>query len=116
MKTLISAPALLQAIVGPHRPVLVDCRFELADTEAGRRAYAQGHLPGAHYLHLDEDLSGPRHDADGRFLGRHPLPAREALARRLGSLGIDLASTVVAYDAQGGPYAARAWWLLRWLG
>jgi thiosulfate/3-mercaptopyruvate sulfurtransferase len=116
MKTLISAPALIQAIDGPHRPVLIDCRFELSDTEAGRRAYKQAHLPGAHYLHLDDDLSGPKHDAEGRFLGRHPLPAREVFAGRIGSLGIDPAAAVVVYDAQGGPYAARAWWLLRWLG
>jgi len=116
MKTLISALELMQALQGLHRPVLVDCSFELSDTEAGRRAYSQGHLPGAFYLHLDDDLAGPRHAPDGRFLGRHPLPSRQTLAARLGAIGIGPATPVVAYDAQGGPYAARAWWLLRWLG
>ena len=116
MKTLITAKELMLAVAGTHPPVLLDCGFELADTTAGRRAYDLGHLPGAHYLHLDDDLSGPKHDAQGRFRGRHPLPAREALAATLGTLGIGPATPVVAYDAQGGPYAARAWWLLRWMG
>ena len=116
MKTLISATDLMQALKGPHAPVLLDCAFELSDPGAGRRAWGQGHLPGAHYLSLDEDLAGPKHDASGRFRGRHPLPERAALAARLGALGIGPATPVVAYDAQGGPYAARCWWLLRWLG
>jgi thiosulfate/3-mercaptopyruvate sulfurtransferase len=73
-------------------------------------------LPGAHYLHLDDDLSGSKHDAQGRFLGRHPLPSREAFAATLGRLGIGPVTPVVAYDAQGGAYAARAWWLLGWMG
>jgi thiosulfate/3-mercaptopyruvate sulfurtransferase len=67
-------------------------------------------------MHLDADLSGSQHDAAGVFRGRHPLPDRSALARRLGALGIGPATPVVAYDAQGGPYAARAWWLLSWMG
>jgi thiosulfate/3-mercaptopyruvate sulfurtransferase len=92
--------------------VLLDCSFDLADPEAGRRAWRAAHLPGAHYLHLDDDLSGTKTGANGR----HPLPERAAFARRLGALGIGPATPVVAYDAQGGPYAARAWWLLVWLG
>lgn len=116
MKTLIDATELLRDLAGAHPPLLLDCRFELADPAAGRRAWAEAHLPGALYLHLDEDLSGPKVDADGRFRGRHPLPDRAALAARLGALGIDPQTPLVAYDAQGGPYAARAWWLLRWMG
>ena len=116
MKTLISATDLMQALKGPHAPVLLDCAFELSDPGAGRRAWGQGHLPGAHYLNLEEDLSGPKHDAAGQFRGRHPLPERAALAACLGALGIGPATPLVAYDAQGGPYAARCWWLLRWLG
>jgi thiosulfate/3-mercaptopyruvate sulfurtransferase len=96
--------------------VFLDCGFDLFDPAAGERAYAQAHLPGALYLHLERDLSGPKHDAQGRFLGRHPLPDRAAFAARVGALGIAPGVPVVAYDAQGGPYAARAWWLLRWLG
>lgn len=116
MKTLISAAELMASLSGPHPPVVLDCSFDLADTGAGRRAYTAGHLRGAHYLHLDDDLSGPKHDAQGRFLGRHPLPSRESFAALLGRLGIEPATPVVTYDAQGGPYAARAWWLLLWLG
>jgi len=116
MKTLISAADLMREQAGAHPPLLLDCSFDLADPAAGRRAWCEGHLPGAFYLHLDEDLSGATRGADGRFRGRHPLPDRALLALRLGALGIDEGTPVVAYDAQGGPYAARAWWLLKWLG
>jgi thiosulfate/3-mercaptopyruvate sulfurtransferase len=92
--------------------VLLDCGFDLADPQAGERAYEQGHLPGALYVHLDRDLSGAK---TGRN-GRHPLPDRAALAQRAGGWGIAPGVQVVCYDAQGMPYAARAWWLLRWLG
>jgi thiosulfate/3-mercaptopyruvate sulfurtransferase len=114
--TLISADDL-QALLDAGRPVvLLDCRFDLADVAAGERAYAAGHLPGAHYLHLDRDLSGDKHDAQGRFRGRHPLPERNRFAALAASLGIAPGVQVVACDAQGGMYAARAWWLLRWIG
>jgi thiosulfate/3-mercaptopyruvate sulfurtransferase len=112
MKTLISAAELLAQLNSAHPPVLLDCGFDLADTEAGRRAWQAAHLPGAQYLHLDNDLSGPKSGSNGR----HPLPERAALAATLGRCGIGPATPVVAYDAQGGPYAARAWWLLCWLG
>lgn len=110
--TLISA-AELQALraAGPA-PALIDCSFDLADTAAGERTFAAGHIPGAVYAHLDRDLSGPK--APGR--GRHPLPERAAFAATAGRLGAAPGVQVVCYDAQGGPYAARAWWLLRWLG
>jgi thiosulfate/3-mercaptopyruvate sulfurtransferase len=114
-RPLISAEALRSLMALPaagNGVVLLDCRFDLADTEAGARAYAEGHLPGAHCVHLDRDLSGAK---TGRN-GRHPLPAREALAAACGRWGIGPETRVVAYDAQGGVYAARAWWLLRWLG
>lgn len=116
MKTLVSAADLRTQLASGHPPVVLDCSFELTNPEAGRLAYAAGHLPGAHYLHLEADLSGPKHDGAGRFLGRHPLPARSDFARTLGRLGIGPTTPVVAYDAQGAPYAARAWWLLRWMG
>ena len=96
--------------------VLLDCSFDLTDADAGERSYRVGHLPGAHYLHLDRELSDQRPAADGRFRGRHPLPARAAFAAVAGRLGIGPGTPVVAYDRQGGVYAARAWWMLRWLG
>jgi thiosulfate/3-mercaptopyruvate sulfurtransferase len=92
--------------------VVCDCRHDLADVEAGRRAYAESHIPGARFVHLDEDLSAHK---TGRN-GRHPLPDPDKFARRLGELGIANGKQVVAYDASGGPYAARLWWMLRWLG
>ena len=92
--------------------LVIDVSFDLADTTAGERAYAQGHLPGAHYLHLDRDLSGPKTGSNGR----HPLPDRAAFAERMRALGLNRQTQAVAYDAQGGMYAARLWWMLRWIG
>lgn len=116
MKTLISATELAARLREPLPPRLLDCSFDLSDPAAGLRAWQRSHLPGAVYLHLEEDLSGPKRDPQGRFHGRHPLPDRATFAARLGALGIEPATPLVAYDAQGGPYAARAWWLLRWMG
>jgi thiosulfate/3-mercaptopyruvate sulfurtransferase len=99
--------------------VLLDCGFDLADPAAGERAFFAGHLPGARYAHLDRDLSGPRHPEGPRspsFTGRHPLPERRSFAERVGAWGIGPGTQVVTYDDQGGPYAARTWWMLRWLG
>ena len=92
--------------------IVCDCRHDLVDTEAGRRAYRESHVPGARFVHLDQDLSAP---LTGRN-GRHPLPDPERFARRVGELGISNSSQVVAYDASGGYYAARMWWMLRWIG
>jgi len=92
--------------------VVCDCRHDLADVEAGRRAYRESHIPGACFVHLDRDLSAPLTDRNGR----HPLPDPDRFARRVGELGISNGSQVVAYDASGGYYAARMWWMLRWLG
>jgi thiosulfate/3-mercaptopyruvate sulfurtransferase len=118
-QTLISANDLKALLAGSHPPVLLDCSFDLADTNAGERQWRAGHVPGAHYLHLDRDLSGPK-AAEGprspRFTGRHPLPDRSGFGALVGRLGITPLTRVVAYDGQGSPYAARAWWLLRWLG
>ncbi|AOK31416.1 3-mercaptopyruvate sulfurtransferase [Burkholderia singularis] len=111
--TLISADNLAERLAAAPGSVLVfDCRFDLTDPGAGEQAYAAGHIPGAHYLHLDRDLSGPKTGTNGR----HPLPARDALAETLKARGLEQNQQVVAYDAQGGMYAARLWWLLRWLG
>ncbi|MBK6787813.1 MAG: sulfurtransferase [Betaproteobacteria bacterium] len=110
--TLISA-AEIAARLGTEAPlVLLDCRFDLFDTGAGERDWAAGHLPGAFYAHLDRDLSGAK---TGRN-GRHPLPDFDTFAATAGRWGVAPGVQVVVYDAQGGPYAARAWWLLRWLG
>lgn len=109
---LISPEALRQALADATPPLVLDCGFDLADTEAGARAYAAGHIPGALYAHLDRDLSGPK---TGRN-GRHPLPTREVFAATLGRWGVTPQRAVVVYDAHGLPYASRAWWMLRWMG
>jgi thiosulfate/3-mercaptopyruvate sulfurtransferase len=110
-RTLVQADTLARHLADPDW-VVVDTRFDLADPGAGRRAYAQGHIPGAFYAHLDEDLAGPvRVDT-----GRHPLPEPEALARTFASWGVGERTQLVAYDDSGGAIAARLWWLARWLG
>ena len=91
---------------------VVDCRFVLSDPAAGRRAYAEGHLPQAIYAHLDDDLAGPV----AAHTGRHPLPDPDAFAVRLGDWGITPDTLVVAYDDASGALAARLWWLLGWVG
>jgi len=110
--TLLSADQL-RALRETGAPlVVIDCGFDLADVQAGERAWRAGHLPGAHYLHLDVHLSGTK---TGRN-GRHPLPTRADFARTLGRIGVAPQTQVVALDRQGGPYAARLWWMLRWMG
>jgi thiosulfate/3-mercaptopyruvate sulfurtransferase len=111
-RTLISVPALQARLAAGAATIVLDTRFDLAQPDAGAAAYAAGHVTGARYAHLDRDLSGVR---TGRN-GRHPLPQRADLAAWAGAQGIAPGVQVVAYDDQGGPYAARAWWLLRWLG
>ena len=111
-QTLITA-AELQALMLQGEPlVLLDCGFDLADPAAGERVYQQGHLPQARYAHLDRDLSGTKTGHNGR----HPLPPRSVLAQTLSRFGITPDVQVVTYDDQAMPYAARAWWLLRWMG
>jgi thiosulfate/3-mercaptopyruvate sulfurtransferase len=92
--------------------IVVDCRFTLTDPGAGRLAYERGHIPGARYAHLDDDLSR----RPSAHEGRHPLPDPQRFAATLGRWGIDRDATVVAYDEGSGAVAARLWWLLRWLG
>ncbi len=116
MPSLLVSAQWLHAHLGDERLRIVDCRFSLQDPLAGRQAYVAGHIPGALYLDLEQDLSGPvRPDRRG---GRHPLPSPETLAQTLGQAGIGNEHVVVAYDdpPAGGMYAPRLWWLLRWLG
>ncbi|MGD8219100.1 sulfurtransferase [Pseudomonas thivervalensis] len=93
--------------------VILDCRFALEDPDYGQRSYAEGHIAGAWFADLERDLSGP---VTKGVTGRHPLPEPAALIERLKAWGLDNDSEVVLYDDGPGAYAARAWWLLAWLG
>jgi thiosulfate/3-mercaptopyruvate sulfurtransferase len=109
--TLIDARELARHLHDPHWRVY-DCRHDLANPLHGRGAYGRGHVPGARFLHLDDDLSGPRTGSNGR----HPLPAAHAFAAHMAAQGLDDGAQVVAYDDAGGAFAARLWWMLRWIG
>jgi thiosulfate/3-mercaptopyruvate sulfurtransferase len=110
-KTLIDVDSL-QELLGKPGLAIVDCRFDLLNPEAGRQAYLQAHIPGARYADLNRDLSAPI----GPHTGRHPLPTPEAFAARLGPLGIGNQTQVIAYDDANASFAARLWWMLRWVG
>lgn len=114
----LPSPLVDLAWVEAHRDdpqvTIVDCRFALNDPQQGRQAYEQGHVPGAFYLDLNQDLSSPV-QAHG---GRHPLPDLTTFVKKLEALGISSspATQVIAYDATKGAFAARLWWLLRFVG
>ncbi len=92
--------------------VIVDCRFDLMNTDAGQEAYEAGHIPGAVYAHLSNDLSGP----PVTDCGRHPMPTPQALRDLFSRLGIKKDTQVVAYDNMSGAFAGRLWWMLRYMG
>jgi thiosulfate/3-mercaptopyruvate sulfurtransferase len=111
LTTLISADEL-QTLMAVRKVRIIDCRFDLADTLKGEKMYRKGHIPGASYAHLDNDLSSPITPVTGR----HPLPDPARFAQWLGSQGVDNQTQVIAYDDSFGTMAVRLWWLLRWLG
>ena len=109
--TLIGATAL-RDLLGRPEIAVIDCRFDLMKPDGGRRAYLAGHIPGARYADLNKDLSAPISATSGR----HPLPAPSDFALTLARLGVGRDTQVIAYDDSAGAFAARAWWMLRWLG
>ncbi|MBI5334973.1 MAG: sulfurtransferase [Burkholderiales bacterium] len=109
---LLSVAELQSELAGAAPPLLLDASFELADPSAGRRAWEQAHIPGSCHVDLEADLCGPR---SGRN-GRHPLPERVAFARTAAALGVRPGRSVVVLDRGDGAFAARLWWMLRWLG
>ncbi|MDE0079217.1 MAG: sulfurtransferase [Caldilineaceae bacterium] len=115
--TLISCTQLSEALTAhDHASTnlrILDCHFDLTNTQAGRQAYTRSHIPGAAYAHLDQDMSGPILPG---ITGRHPLPDPHDFARTLSRLGISNSSQVALYDASGGSMASRMWWMLRWVG
>jgi len=109
-RTLVSTDLLAAHLHGGW--VIVDCRYDLQNEPWGREQYRAGHIPGAVYASLGEDLAGPRTGGNGR----HPLPSVEALAATFGRFGIAPDSQVIVYDQDSGGWASRLWWSLRYLG
>jgi thiosulfate/3-mercaptopyruvate sulfurtransferase len=107
--TLISADELAEAI---DRCLVIDCHHDLTDPQAGERAHAQGHIPGARFLRMDDQLSVAKNGRNGR----HPMPSREAVRGLLESLGLDDDRQLVVYDSASGGMAGRLWWMARWIG
>jgi len=112
MSALLVTPAELAAHLDDPDWVVFDTRHDLADTEKGRRAYDLSHIPGAHFLHVDDDLAGEKTGTNGR----HPLPATGPFADRMNACGVGRGVRVVAYDDSSGMYASRLWWLLNCYG
>ncbi|WP_434777164.1 sulfurtransferase [Neisseria sp. Ec49-e6-T10] len=113
VSTLINAKTLQEEILQQKsRLIIVDCRHQLADVTWGQSAYEQGHIPNAVFLHLDHDLSGQKTGKNGR----HPLPDKQDFVHTLGRVGIDNQTHIIAYDDGSMMYAARLWWLARFVG
>ena len=110
-KTLIDPSTLADNLNDPTW-IVIDCRFDLTNPGKGEELYREGHIPGARYAHLDRHLSGAKTGTNGR----HPLPDLEQINRNFSDLGISPGMQVVAYDADSCMYAARLWWMLRWMG
>lgn len=111
-KNILVSAAELDALVRDGRCIPVDCRFEFSDTEKGRADWLAGHIPGAAYAHLNDDLSSPITEQSGR----HPLPERGKFAAWLASIGWSPARLLVAYDEGSNAVASRLWWLMRYFG
>ena len=112
METILVSPEELARHLDDPQWIVFDTRHDMGDVEKGRRAYAAGHIPGAYFLHVDEDLSGAKTGKNGR----HPLPDLETFAAKLNARGVTPQTQVVVYDDLAGNFAVRLWWMLRWLG
>ncbi len=114
MHTTLICPTELLTLRSTGQSLMIfDCSNDLGDPELGPRQYREGHISGAVHVHLDNALSDHEHGING---GRHPLPSRERIAQTLQRLGFSSDMQAVAYDRQGGMYAGRWWWMLKWCG
>jgi len=110
--TTLIEPAALARLIGAADTAVIDCRHELARPEQGAQWYAESHIPGALFAHLDRQLSGAVTAASGR----HPLPDPEQFAKTLSRWGVNRGVQVIAYDQGNAAVASRLWWMLRWMG
>jgi thiosulfate/3-mercaptopyruvate sulfurtransferase len=108
---LVTTEELARHLGDPHW-IVIDTRHDLVDPAKGPSLYAEGHIPGAYFMHVDDDLSAPRTGTNGR----HPLPDLGVFAAKVNERGVTPDSKVVVYDDAGGGFAVRLWWMLRWLG
>jgi thiosulfate/3-mercaptopyruvate sulfurtransferase len=109
---MLLGPEQLAALLAERACVVVDCRFDLLDVNKGRQGYLEGHIPGAHYAHLDHDLASPITELSGR----HPLPDTAEFATFLSKIGWDSSRLLVAHDDGNNALASRLWWLMRYFG
>ena len=110
---LISAQELLNTLnTNDHSLKIFDCRFDLNQPHAGEQAFSQGHIPNAHYIHLEKDLAGPKN----RLLGRHPLPTPQAWQATCESLFIQNNTRIIVYDDLDNSFSSRLWWMLHATG
>lgn len=112
MDPILVTTAELEKHLGDPGWIVFDTRHDMGDVGKGRRAYAEGHVRGAYFLHVDDDLSGAKTGKNGR----HPLPDLATFAAKIAASGVTPATQVVVYDDLGGNFAVRLWWMLRWLG
>ncbi len=110
--TTVISPEDLRARLGDPEAIVLDCRHALADFSLGRRLYEESHIPGAFFASVEDDLAGSKTGKNGR----HPLPDPETFAGFLRGLGINDGTQIVAYDAGADMFAARLWFLCRWIG
>lgn len=110
-RMLVSTQELARHLDDPNW-VVIDTRHDLTDANRGPRVYIEGHIPDAHFVHVDRDLAGP---VTGKN-GRHPLPDIDTFSKKMSRCGITAGRQVVVYDDMGGNWAVRLWWMLRWLG
>ena len=114
--TLITAEQLMemQRLAVPFR--VFDCTHDLMNPAAGEQQFVAGHIPGAQFMRMDDDLSQHAADQAQASGGRHPLPSRERFAETLRRMGLDHGMQVVVYDRQGAQNCGRLWWMLKWCG
>jgi len=114
-RPIMTAEALHEIAARPDagkKLLICDCRYDLVDHALGAKQYQAAHIPGARYIDLGTELSGAKTGLNGR----HPLPKREAFAHFLAQMGLNQDALLVAYDSGGSTYAARLWWMARWVG
>ena len=112
MEKILVTTEELAGHLGDPGWIVIDTRHDMGDLAKGRKLYAAGHVPGAYFLHVDDDLSGKKTGKNGR----HPLPPLDDFAAKINACGVTPASQVVVYDDLAGNFAVRLWWMLRWLG